>query len=369
MNLSVSSIFITLIISSVMITLFYLILFNKKLIFLLRTDLPIVLSFMIVLRLLFPVEWKFTITFAFPWIMNPLQSFLNYTIFDHFSILSLLLMIWLMGIIVQTFRFFVQFKKIESVFNVLDRTSIKKKVSDYLEIDARFDYPVWIADSIPFPMILGFKKIILIPKINLEKEQTKHIILHEIEHLKHKDNFIKLFLNILLIIYWWFPPVYWLCNKIQLVLEMRVDKKVTQDLSELGVTKYAETLVKVQKALLSKTETTFSQLGISSTFYINDGTSTLYYRIEYLFNQNYKKSTNALLILIILSLPLISNSIVLEPFHKAPFNENNYFHNSELESSYIIHHKNGTYTLYFNDETFELTEIDPIFKDLPIIEE
>ena len=259
MNLSVSSIFITLIISSVMITLFYLILFNKKLIFLLRTDLLIVLSFMIVLRLLFPVEWKFTITFAFPWIMNPLQSFLNYTIFDHFSILSLLLMIWLMGIIVQTFRFFVQFKKIESVFNVLDRTSIKKKVSDYLEIDARFDYPVWIADSIPFPMILGFKKIILIPKINLEKEQTKHIILHEIEHLKHKDNFIKLFLNILLIIYWWFPPVYWLCNKIQLVLEMRVDKKVTQDLSELGVTKYAETLVKVQKALLSKTETTFSR--------------------------------------------------------------------------------------------------------------
>ena len=76
-----------------------------------------------------------------------------------------------------------------------------------------------------------------------------------------------------------------------------------------------------------------------------------------------------LLILIILSLPLISNSIVLEPFHKAPFNENNYFHNSELESSYIIHHKNGTYTLYFNDETFELTESDPIFKDLPIIEE
>ena len=78
-------------------------------------------------------------------------------------------MIWLMGIIVQTFRFFVQFKKIESVFNVLDRTSIKKKVSDYLEIDARFDYPVWIADSIPFPMILGFKKIILISHATIFK--------------------------------------------------------------------------------------------------------------------------------------------------------------------------------------------------------
>ena len=93
MSLSVSSIFITLIISLVMIILFYLILFNKKLIFLLRSDLLMILSFMIILRLLFPIEWPFTITFAFPWIMNPLQSFLDYTIFEHFSILYLLLMV------------------------------------------------------------------------------------------------------------------------------------------------------------------------------------------------------------------------------------------------------------------------------------
>lgn len=369
MNLSVSSIFITLVISLAMIILFYLILFNKRLIFLLRSDLLMILSFMIILRLLFPVEWPFTITFASPWIMNPLQSFLNYAIFKNFSILSLLLVLWFIGSIVQTFRFFIQLKKIEIIFNMLDRTSIKNKVSDFMEIDTRYDYPVWIADSIPFPMILGFREIILISKINLEKGQIRHVILHEIEHIKHKDNIIKLFLNILLIIYWWFPPVYWLCDKIQLVLEMRVDKKVTNDLSELGVAKYAETLLKVQKALLSKTETTFSQLGISSTFYINDGTSTLYYRIEYLFNQSYKKSTNVLLILIILSFPLASNSIVLEPFHKVPLNDNNYFLNTELESSYIIHHKDGTYTLYFNGEAFELTEMDSAFEDLPIIEE
>lgn len=78
---------------------------------------------------------------------------------------------------------------------------------------------------------------------------------------------------------------------------------------------------------------------------------------------------NILLIIILLSLPLVSNSIVLEPFHNVPLNDNNYFLNSKLESSYIIHHKDGTYTLYFNDETFELTEIDPAFEDLPIIEE
>lgn len=369
MNLSVSSVFITLIITLLMIFLFYLILFNKKLIFLLRSDLLIVLSFIIIIRLLFPVEWPFTITLPFSWIMNPLQSFLDHKIFDNFSVLSLLFIIWMIGCGIQVFRFIIQLKKINNVFGVLDKTANKKEVSDYLDIDYRFDYPVWFANSIPFPMILGFKKIILVPNIDLEESELKHVILHEIEHLKHHDNTIKLFLNILLIIYWWFLPVHWLCDKIQLVLEMRVDKKVTNRLSDLGVTDYAETLLKVQKALSSKKDMTFNQLGVSSTFYINDGSSTLYYRIMYLLNRNYKKSTNALLILVILLVPLISNSIVLEPFHEAPLTENHYFLNSELENSYIIHHKDGSYTLYFNGETFELTEIDPSFKNLQIIEE
>ena len=255
---------------------------------------------MIIIRLLFPVEWPFTITLPFPWIMNPLQSFLDYKILDNFSVLSLLFVIWLIGCGIQVFRFLIQLKKINNVFGVLDKTAIKKKVSDYLEVDHRSDYPVWFADSIPFPMILGLKKIILVPNIDLEESELKHVILHEIEHLKHHDNTIKLFLNILSIIYWWFPPVYWLCDKIQLVLEMRVDKTVTNNLSELDVANYAETLLKVQRALLSKTESTFNQLGIASTFYINDGTSTTYYLIEYLFNRSYKKSTNILLILLIL---------------------------------------------------------------------
>lgn len=356
MSLSVSSIFITLIISLVMIILFYLILFNKKLIFLLRSDLLMILSFMIILRLLFPIEWPFTITFAFPWIMNPLQSFLDYTIFEHFSILYLLLMVWFIGSIVQTFRFFIQLKKIENIFNVLDRASIKNKVSDFMEIDTRYDYPVWIADSIPFPMILGFKKIILIPKINLEKGQIRHVILHEIEHIKHKDNIIKLFLNILLIIYWWFPPVYWLCDKIQLVLEMRVDKKVTNDLSELGVAKYAETLLKVQKALLSKTESTFNQLGIASTFYINDGTSTMYYRIEYLFNRSYKKSTNILLILLILCIPILSNTIILEPYYEESLITTGTFSSDDLfEDGYLIKNDDGSYSLYVDEKKIPIS--------------
>ena len=90
MYISVSSVFITIVMTFLMITLFYVILSNKKLIFLLRSDLLIVLSFMIILRLLIPVEWPFTVTIPLPFFMNPLQSFLNYEILNGFSILNLL---------------------------------------------------------------------------------------------------------------------------------------------------------------------------------------------------------------------------------------------------------------------------------------
>lgn len=371
MSITVSSVFITLVVTLLMISLFYLILFNKKLIFLLRTDLLIVLSFIIILRLILPVEWPFTITLPFSWIMNPLRSFLTYEIFNNFSIISLLSIIWLCGSVFQIFRFIIQVKRINNVFNVLDKTAIKKQVSDYLDIDTQHNYPVWIADSIPFPMILGFKKVILIPKINLDKHEMEHIILHEIEHLKYKDNTIKLFLSIMLIIYWWFPPVFWLCDKIQLVQEMRVDKKVTNGFSDSGITEYANTLLRIQKTLSSKTNNTFNQFNISSTFYVNDGTSTLYYRIMYLLNKDYKKSTNAFLMLVILLVPLISNSIVLEPYITPKGIEYSYSSSaSDLEDGFILKHSDGSYSLYINGNMETISETDSdLLSRYPVITE
>lgn len=370
MFLSVSSVFITLVITTVMITLFCLILFNKKMIFFLRSDLLIVLSFMIIFRLLLPVEWKFTITLPFSWVMNPFYDFLNYEIFDRFSVLSLLLMIWAIGSMIQIFRLIIQLKKIEHVFFALDKTAIKNKVSDYLDINPRYDYPVWIDSNIPFPMILGFKKIILIPDIHLEKGEFVHIIQHELEHLKHKDNMIKLFLNVLLIVYWWFPPIYWLCNRIQLVLEMRVDKKVTSHLSELSVTDYAQTLLNVQKALHSETEKNFNHLGISSTFYVEDGKRTLYYRMMYLLNPNYKKSTNILIILAIIFMPWVSNSFVLEPCWNPPLDDYSVSPASELEDGFILKHADGSYSFYIHGTMKEISEPDKDFlSQYPVISE
>ncbi|MSS01979.1 M56 family metallopeptidase [Erysipelotrichaceae bacterium LKV-178-WT-2G] len=373
MIFSVSSLFITLIVSTVLILLFYLILFNNKLIFLFRVDLLIVLSLIIILRLFLPFEWPFTITILFPTLMNPIFDFYTYKLVNNFTVLYLLIFIWIIGSIIQTIRFIIQFKKISNIFNILKQTAEKKKLSDFLTIEEKINYPVWIDNEIPCPMILGFKKIILLPKMNLQSKELDFVLFHELNHLKHHDNWIKLITNILLILYWWFPPVYLLCNKIHLVLEMRADKHAIKTLSKLEVADYAKTLTKIQKSISNQQSSIFNNLMISSKFYIEDNSYTLLFRVKYLFNRHYGKRSNVLLIALIVFLPLLSYGVVFEPYFKPPVEGEDYFYASDFERGFLVYHKDGTYTMHIDDKILELGKIDPkedlAFKDVPIIEE
>ena len=66
MLFSVSSIFITLVMSTILILLFELFIAQKNLIRFLRMDVMILLSIVIIVRLLLPFEYAFTITVPFP---------------------------------------------------------------------------------------------------------------------------------------------------------------------------------------------------------------------------------------------------------------------------------------------------------------
>lgn len=339
------------------------------LIYWLRADLLTALTIIIVLRLFLPFEWPFTITIPLAMVMNPLVSFLNLKLVGEFSVLSGMLLIWLVGTVIQTIRFIIEYKKISNIFDILKRSSDKKSTSDFMEVDRQYDYPIWIDPCIPFPMILGLKKVILLPNLNLEKSEFNLVLQHEIEHLKHHDNWIKLFLNILLIIYWWFLPVYWFCDKIQLVLEMRADQCATKPLSDTDKLAYVETLLKVKKSLSNMQPKFSKRISFSSKFCLNDGSNALYFRIHYLLHSPHYKRTNIYLILVIIAIPLLTNSIVFEPFFAPPMGQEQSFSITDIEKGYFIQHRDGTYTLYFKGKTIEFKKIPSDFKSVPIVKE
>jgi len=195
MLLSVSSFFITLAMSSLMILLFELFISQKKFIKFLRMDVMIVLAIVIIIRLLLPFEYTFTITLPFPWLMNHLRDILYSRFFASFSVLNLLCLIWCIGIVIQSIRYLYNIKKCSLIFKILKNRSTHKCIADYIEVSPKHNYPVWFAEEIDSPMVIGLKKVIFLPDIQLEDFEIQDILKHEMQHIKNHDNLIKQIVN------------------------------------------------------------------------------------------------------------------------------------------------------------------------------
>ena len=165
--------------------------------------------------------------------------------------------------------------------------------------------------------------------------------------------------------YWWFIPVYRLRDKIDLFLEMRVDNQTTNPFSKEEIMKYMHTLIEIQRNIQSKNELK----GQSTHFMIQDNAHVLEYRINYLMDGMYRKKTSKILMIVVLALPLLTNSIILESEFDSP-NSKEIYDQSDIDKGYIIKHKDGTYELVFGKIRVEISNPNiECFKDVPIIEE
>lgn len=263
MHISTSSIFITLLMALGMILLFYVLIQRKKTHLLFRTDLLILLAMIIGGRLFLPVEFPFTITIAFSALMNPLQALLNIVVFGH-RFGEVIMILWCVGMIATALHSLYMLKRMFDLQKIIQKKSEVFHISDFMKVNPKNDYPVWKTDLIEVPMVLGWQKVILLPNAAYSQKEIEHILSHELQHILNHDIWIKQLMNLLTIVYWWFLPVYWLKNQVQIVLEMRVDEKVTRSMTQEKMLDYVSTLVemneKITKTVLQKKIAIFIEL-------------------------------------------------------------------------------------------------------------
>ncbi len=99
------------------------------------------------------------------------------------------------------------------------------KISDFLSNYIGKDYPVFLTNLVPSPMVLLFKKAILVPNIKYTEIEIANILHHEATLLNQCDALIKRFIQILVILYWWFPLIYILKALAMIVLIFMNGKK------------------------------------------------------------------------------------------------------------------------------------------------
>ena len=362
--ITASSLFITLVISSVLILLFYLILTRKMGSKLFRIDFLSVLVFFILLRIFIPIEMPFTITVPFPFVMNPIWELLNYEIIYHIKIMDLLIIGWLFGVFIGIVIYVGRLKEFRNLHNLILEKCEQKKISDFLDRYDGNDFSIYISPYISSPMVLGFKESILLPDIPFSKNELRNILLHEAYHIKSHDIYIKQVIKLLTIIYWWFPPIYLLQNEIDLFLELRADSKVIKSISHYESLSYAETLISVQRKISNE----LTSLKLFSACLLKENKKTLSYRIHYLLEGNFQKKTSKLVLLTLLFVPILSNSIILEPYYEpAGINASK----MEIENEiYIIKHKDGSYSLVIDGEEGNIDGVDEdLLRELPILTE
>ena len=305
MRLSISSIVITICISTVLIFFFNYMISNTNKFKIFRTDFLSFLILIIILRIIFPFEFPFTITIVAQNLMNPLFSLLKKEILFDVNLSQILFLIWLIGILYLSVKLSHIHRCSAQIVKRIKLKSSIHNASEFINTTIGKKYTVMVSDLVKSPMIFGFNNIIFLPDIVLSEKEIKNVLYHEIQHIKNHDTFIKLIINALVVVYWWFPPIYSFRRNINSFLEVRVDDQVTSKMSSEERLDYAATLISIQKKIKSK-DNNFS----TSVFFINDSDNILSFRINYLLDGAFLKRTNPIFVSVKQNTPILVDDLM-----------------------------------------------------------
>ena len=120
-----------------------------------------------------------------------------------------------------------------------------------LEMNVKKTIDLLINKSIQSPVSLGWiKPAIMLPK-DLEHQLTptklKHILLHEVGHIKRQDIFFNWIACLVNIVHWFNPAVWFACRYMRKDMEMACDALVLSHLDKTQRKNYAATLIEISE--------------------------------------------------------------------------------------------------------------------------
>lgn len=111
---------------------------------------------------------------------------------------------------------------------------------------------VRMLDGLKAPLTYGlFRPMVLLPTALPDQTQITHILLHEQEHIRHLDLWMKLLLLVTACVHWFNPLVWLMVYLASEDMEMRCDAAVVARLGQEHRLDYARTLVAAEQSRLN----------------------------------------------------------------------------------------------------------------------
>lgn len=314
------------------------------------TSILVILFLGSLIRFVLPIEFSNTYVIESKWILPRIISLLHTTIYYNLSFGKILCIIWIIGILIASLRticnLYQELIKLKSYFCINGDEQLARVRKNILYRNTK----IIITPSITVPQVTGFiHAYIFLPPLNLSDEEMHNVLKHEMQHFFGKDIFIKLFYELLKILFWWNPIVYLFQKELYDLLELRCDLKVTLKMTFEEKINYCETIIKVLKQI-----NVFSEKSKTSALLINDNKNLLKQRFELIMEQgNPKYNLLKTVAGFIITISLCSTYMfILQPQY-TPYKSNQlyYENHSDEDDNFLIRFQDG-HIEYYKANTF-----------------
>lgn len=372
MILSLSSLITILLISNLSILLVYFLLNKHNRILQICTNLLLLGILLLLFRLFIPFEFSFQRTISEKQILPKLFMLLYFPIINfngyNLYVFHVLLFTWLCGIMIfatRKFSAYIKFKRLIKKEPRIDDEIINDLINSISKVYGKArSFCVIKTNLVSVPLLFGiFKPYIILPEVELSNKELYYIIKHEVTHYYHYDIWIKWYVEIIAIIYWWNPLVYILRQQVEKLLEIRVDTSVTKQMNALERIHYLECILSIAKEKKPLQKELFLMTFGSKT------ASLLSQRFNIVLDTNTEQKSiirNAILFIMIVLILVSASVVVLEPYSITPEDQNL---SVELtaETAFLVQKANGEYDIYLNHKFFgTVSKLKDSYLDLPI---
>ena len=207
-------------------------------------------------------------------------------------------------------------------------------------------------------MVIGFvKKYIILPVGAYPAPQLEMILRHECTHIRNKDLWLKLLIQIYCCIFWWNPISYLLKHDLDFSLEMKCDLSVIRNFEPDRVLLYLDT---IHSSIAAQTNTKEKRAGsflVCAELSDARKSKELVKRVRAITSDPPKKAArvtvSAIAALVLVAIFVFSYVFILQPFHSYEAEESDYnlIDGEEIvdgTNCYLEKQSDGSYILYYS---------------------
>ena len=327
------------------------------------------------LRLLFPVNFKFTYTIyskkIFPFFTDPLCYYIGNTNWQIYEVISWSVTVVALILLYRWFRKYRTFLRHIKVFG-REVPELNSRLDAMLKEDERGKICILQMEDIKMsPFICGFRRqVIVMPDRSFSDSELDMILQHELIHFRKKDIQILLVVQILRCLFWWNPFMYLIDQKIHEVFELANDAELIKDLSKGERIDYCQLLCDAARGTAHHSEK-------CALAFVHPEAALLKKRVNLIFadgNQKRNKTVFILLTVLVFAMLVSSFFVVTDPASENDFYPPGTENPEDIiiptkDNAYLI--RNGDqYDLYINGEYWETIEtLDEWNSELEIVDE